>query len=264
MWAMTLRRNWQREELLLALNLYCRLPFGQYHNRNPEIIQLANFMGRTPNAVAMKLSNFASFDSYHQSRGIKGLQNSSQGDRDIWDEFSTNWDELAIQSEMAYMRLSGDETQAILNSFPEPDVAPVAFSGPTEAERSVKVRLGQTFFRKVIMSSYASKCCVCGIPIPELLIASHIIPWHDDANLRVNPHNGLCLCALHDKGFDRGFFTLDEDYRVLIGRTIQQLLPNSALQSGFKAHEGQKISLPDKFIPKQAFLELHRNTYFLG
>src|SRR5690606_22149834 len=33
------RRNWQRHELLLALNLYCKLPFGQYHGRNPEIMR---------------------------------------------------------------------------------------------------------------------------------------------------------------------------------------------------------------------------------
>lgn len=72
-----IRKNWQRDELLLALNLYCKLPFGQYHNRNPEIIQLAGFVNRSPDAVAMKLSNFASFDPYHQARGIKGLANAS-------------------------------------------------------------------------------------------------------------------------------------------------------------------------------------------
>lgn len=261
---MATRRNWQREELLLALNLYCRLPFGQYHNRNPEIIKLAEFIGRTPDAVAMKLSNFASFDPYHQSRGIKGLQNAGQTDRAIWDEFSTNWDELAVESEIAYTQLLGEEMPpSVVASLESKIVETMEFSGSTEAERKVKVRLGQQFFRKVIMTSYASKCCVCGMPIPELLIASHIVPWRDDENSRVNPHNGLCLCTLHDKGFDRGFFTLDEDYKVVIGRTIRQYLPNSAVLSGFKIHEGQVISLPDKFIPKQEFLAIHRENYFL-
>lgn len=71
---MATRRNWQRKELLLALNLYCRLPFGHYHSRNSEIIKLADFIGRTPDAVAMKLSNFASFDPYHQARVLKGYK----------------------------------------------------------------------------------------------------------------------------------------------------------------------------------------------
>ena len=258
------RRNWQREELLVALNLYCRLPFGQYHNRNPEIIKLAGFIGRTPNAVAMKLSNFASFDSYHQSRGIKGLQNAGQADHDIWDEFSTNWDELAVESEIVYAQLSGDEKPSMITRLPELNSEVVTFSGSTETERKVKVRLGQQFFRKVIMTSYSSKCCVCVMPIPELLIASHIIPWRDDETLRVNPHNGLCLCTLHDKGFDRGFFTVGEDYKIVIGKAIRQYLPNSAVHNGFKIYEGQRILLPDKFLPRQDLLEIHRYQYFLG
>jgi putative restriction endonuclease len=184
---MVIRRNWQREELLLALNLYCRLPFGQYHNRNLQIIQLADFIGRTPDAVAMKLSNFASFDPYHQSRGIKGLQNAGQADRTIWDEFSTNWDELAVESEIAYAQLSGEEILPSVVASLEPEIEAIEFSRSTETERKVKVRLGQQFFRKVIMTSYSSKCCICGMPIPELLIASHIIPWRDDENLEVTP-----------------------------------------------------------------------------
>ncbi len=261
---MATRRNWQRRELLLALNLYCRLPFGQYHSGNPEIVKLANFIGRSPNAVAMKLSNFASFDPYHQARGIKGLQNAGQADREIWDEFSANWDDLAVESEIAYAQLSGEEIPSLRIPSPESDIVPIDFSGLTEAERKVKTRLGQQFFRKVIMTSYASKCCVCGMPIPELLIASHIIPWSDDETLRVNPHNGLCLCALHDKGFDRGFFTVAEDYKVVIGQAIRNYLPNASVNSGFKTYEGQTISLPDKFVPKQEFLAVHRKNYFLG
>ena len=249
---------------MLALNLYCRLPFGQYHNRNPEIIKLANLIERSPNAVAMKLSNFASFDPYHQSRGIKGLQNSGQADRDIWDEFSANWDGLAVESEIAYAQVLGEKLPAAALAVLEPDTESTAFSGSTEVERKVKVRLGQQFLRKVIMTSYANKCCVCAMPIPELLIASHIVPWRDDENLRVNPHNGLCLCTLHDKGFDRGFFAVDEDYKIVIGKAIRDYLPNSAVHSGFKIHEGQSISMPDKFITNQEYLAIHRENYFLG
>ena len=187
-----------------------------------------------------------------------------QADRDIWDEFSANWDELGVESEIAYAQLSGVEIQSLITPSPEPNIENVEFSGLTEAERKVKVRLGQQFFRKVIMTSYSSKCCVCGMPIPELLIASHIIPWRDDKHLRVSPHNGLCLCTLHDKGFDRGFFTLAEDYKIVIGEVMRQYLPNSAVHNGFKIYEGQMISLPDKFIPRQEFLAIHRDSYFLG
>ncbi|MCG3171790.1 MAG: hypothetical protein CALGDGBN_03488 [Pseudomonadales bacterium] len=52
--------KWSREQLKLAFHLYCQLPFGRLHSGNPEIIELAAVIGRTPGALAMKLVNFAS------------------------------------------------------------------------------------------------------------------------------------------------------------------------------------------------------------
>lgn len=256
------RRNWQRHELLLALNLYCKLPFGQYHGRNPEIVRLATVIDRTPNAVAMKLSNFASLDPYHQQRGISGLSNTSQADRAIWDEFQQNWTALAIESELAYLELvSSDREENITEAWEEPNLVDVEV---TEAERQVTVRVGQSFFRRVILTSYHQQCCVCGMPVPDMLIASHIIPWRDAKQHRLNPHNGLCLCALHDRGFDRGFVTVGEDYEVIVGNELQLYLPNQAVDNHFKSYHGKLIQLPDKFIPQQELLAVHRENYFRG
>jgi hypothetical protein len=52
-------RGWTRDQQLIALRLYMRLPFGKLHGRNPDIISLAARIGRTPNALAMKACNFA-------------------------------------------------------------------------------------------------------------------------------------------------------------------------------------------------------------
>jgi putative restriction endonuclease len=68
------RRIWTREELILALNLYLKIPFGKIHHQNPDIIHLAGLIDRTSSSVSMRLSNFASVDPFHQRRGIKGLQ----------------------------------------------------------------------------------------------------------------------------------------------------------------------------------------------
>ena len=70
------RKLWSRDELILTLNLYLKLPFGKLHSGTPEIIHLANLMGRT--AGAMRLNNFASVDPYHQRRGIVGLRGCKQ------------------------------------------------------------------------------------------------------------------------------------------------------------------------------------------
>lgn len=261
------RRNWERNELLLALNLYCKLQFGQYHAGNPQIVQLAHFINRTPGAVAMKLVNFASFDPFHQQRGITGLQNTSKADREIWDEFYNNWTALGIESELAYLKLAqsgvSEEESVVVDPLIANALSKAAAQG-TEIERRVKTRIGQSFFRTVILTSYNQQCCVCALPVPEMLIASHIVPWRDAKNQRLNPHNGLCLCALHDSGFDRGFVTVGEDYEFIVGERLNSYLPDVAIETYFIAHRGKQIQLPDKFVPDQEFLSTHREKYFIG
>src|SRR5512136_2878777 len=93
------QKLWTREELILAINLYCKLPFGRLHRLNPEVINLANLIKRTPSSVAYKLVNFASLDPSLKERGIKGASNASNLDKDIWDEFFNNWDVLPYESE---------------------------------------------------------------------------------------------------------------------------------------------------------------------
>src|SRR4051794_12218506 len=99
------QRLWTREELILAINLYCKLPFGRLHQRNPKIIELSNLIERTPGSVAYKLVNFASFDPSLKARGIKGASNASKLDKEIWNEFSSHWDILPYESEKLLARL---------------------------------------------------------------------------------------------------------------------------------------------------------------
>jgi putative restriction endonuclease len=91
--------NWTRDELLAVFALYCRLPFGKLHRGNPDVIEWSERLGRTPSAVAMKLSNFASFDPELQKRGIKGLKNAGRSDRALWDEFETDPERIAFESQ---------------------------------------------------------------------------------------------------------------------------------------------------------------------
>lgn len=96
--------RWTPDQLKLAFHLYCQLPFGKLHSRNSEITELAQLIGRTPSAVAMKLVNFASLDPAITSTGRRGLGNASHADRSVWDEFHANWDGLVEKS--ASLRLS--------------------------------------------------------------------------------------------------------------------------------------------------------------
>ena len=107
----TERRAWLQDELLIVFRLYCRTPFGRLHQRNPEIVELARLIGRTPGAVAMKACNFASLDPQQQARSIKALGNVSRADRELWEAFAHNSEAVAQEAETAYAVLTGKEPE---------------------------------------------------------------------------------------------------------------------------------------------------------
>ncbi|MBW2010865.1 MAG: HNH endonuclease [Deltaproteobacteria bacterium] len=127
-------------------------------------------------------------------------------------------------------------------------------------ESIVKTRVNQSFFRKMILSSYDSRCCITGLPLKELLIASHIIPWAQDSKNRLNPQNGLCLNSLHDKAFDQGFITIDTSYQVVISSEVKKLSPNNV--KIITDYQGVQMVMPCRFMPKQEFLDYHRKNIF--
>lgn len=251
------RRNWTREELILAFNLYCRLPFGRLHRGNPGIIALARRIGRTPSSVAMKACNFASLDPMHRARGVKGLTGASERDRAIWLEFHRNWEKLAYESQWSLLE----------NPAPQPglaeDRAAYLPAGETEKTTAVRVRLVQGFFRESVLSSYRSQCAFCRIQPDQLLNASHIIPWRENVEKRADPTNGLSLCALHDRAFDRGLMTLDEDLRIVVAPELKRTKnPSPVHRAALIDIEGEPLHSPDRFAPDSAALEFHRTRIF--
>jgi putative restriction endonuclease len=68
-----MHRNWTEHELLIVMNLYCRLAFGQCNSRNKLVNEVAGKLARTPGSVSRKLGNIASLDPRHQARGVGGL-----------------------------------------------------------------------------------------------------------------------------------------------------------------------------------------------
>jgi putative restriction endonuclease len=249
--------NWTREQALACFNLYCRIPFGKLHSRNPEIAEFAKIIGRTPSAVAMKLVNFASFDLAHQKRNVKGLANASSLDRAIWEEFEAAPNRIATKSEEAFNGFG--------LSLPDPiEQEPKLPPGPTEKQLTRPMRLVQSFFRRSVLASYGYKCSFCGLEVRSLLNASHIIPWNASEELRADPRNGFCLCVLHDRAFDRGLMSVDADSRLLISKRLKKANPTPVHRVGFLDLEGQRINLPGKFLPDMKSLEYHRARVFVN
>ena len=254
------RTNWTRQQLLLAFKLYCQIPFGKLHSHNLDIIKYGELIGRTPSALAMKLSNIASLDPSITLTGRKGLTNASAADKTMWEEMQTDWELFVVEIQKAENSFGitadgNSETngELVLNEA-------IDYSSSDKAIQST-TRVGQSFFRRSVLSAYNFKCCITGLAVPSLLVASHIVPWLVDEKNRLNPRNGLCLSSLHDKAFDLGLITVTENMTI---RVSPSKIPKDDpfFDTTILAYDGKSILLPDKFRPNEQFLHYHRKHIF--
>lgn len=249
--------KWSKEETILALDLYLKITFSKASKTNKDVIRLANIIGRTPASVAMKVCNLASFDPLIRQRNKSGLSNASKLDRTVFEEYSCNLEELAYQAN----QILRDEYSQIIE-------LPIEFSDLPDGrykESVVKARIGQEYFRRVILNIYHHRCCVTGISLSELLIASHIKPWccSDEHTERTNPSNGLCLNAFHDKAFDRGLITFDDKYGMVVSEKLKNTYMDDNTRTWINSYKGKEIALPDSFKPSKILLEYHNDIIFL-
>ncbi|MBO2584280.1 HNH endonuclease [Shewanella algae] len=252
---MSNQRRWERDELLVAFYLYSHTPFGRISQRNPEIIQIAELMQRSASSLSMKMANIASCDPSITSTGRKGLPGASRADKAMWQEMTQDWETFYLKAYAAHQQLMQSSEPQNVKSAGTDD-----FHG-REREALTKARIGQQVFRNSVLSAYDFRCCITGLDIPELLIASHIVPWSQEPKQRLNPSNGLCLSSLHDAAFDKGLITLNSHLELLLSPKLLTK-ENRYLSDSFERFENQPIRLPNKFAPAEEYLALHRQQIF--
>lgn len=135
--------------------------------------------------------------------------------------------------------------------------------GPSEQIYSAKQRIHQAFFRQVVLSSYEYRCCITGLCLPEVLIASHIIPWSIEENIRTDPSNGLCLSATFDKLFDSGCITFTDDLNLVMSSKLLKK-KDKHIQQQILIYHNKPIYKPKRFLPSQIYLEWHRANIFIA
>ena len=207
-------------------------------------------------SLAMKLTNIASLDPAITSTGRAGLRAASANDRAMWDEMQSDWERFAIESEQAL-----SEVQVRTGLDRETSQDDISDRVGEDRITQTSTRIGQNFFRNAVLSSYNGRCCITGLSLPTLLVASHIIPWRHDITNRVNPRNGLLLSVLHDKAFDSGFITIRDDMTVQVSRK-QNATNDQFFSESIGYYDGKPISLPEKFTPGREFLSHHREYIF--
>ena len=232
---------------MLAIELYCRTPFGRIHSQNKDILKLAAGLDRTAGSVAMKMVNFAALDRTLPQKGLSGY---SKLDEETWSEF------FAAPAEFL------DRVEAVRSVVHDLPFQPPQFPSDAQLETREgedvlvvsKRRRNQDFFRRAVLASYKGRCAVTGISQSDLLIASHIVGWAEDENLRVNPSNGICLNALHDRAFDRKLISFEDDGSIII---FPRLVLDDVNRPFFV---DKKLSLPERFAPSSEYLSRHRDA----
>jgi len=253
------RNLWTHEEMILVLNLYLKLPFGKMDSRNPDVIHLANIIGRTPSAVALRLVNYASYDPQLKQRGISGMAHGGKKCGEYWSEFTGNRERLLFESERILAQREGTTIEKKYGQ--EIRDIPKGIIGETKV-REVKTRVNQMVFRQIVLANYESRCALTGIDLPELLVASHIIPWAENEQERLNPENGICLSSLYDKAFDKGLISFTNDKRVIFSTRLKENVGKEYYAKFFTPIENTTLITPKKYHVNPAFLEWHRDCIF--
>ena len=122
-------------------------------------------------------------------------------------------------------------------------------------------------FRMRVLDAYDARCAVCGQDLrvgdaPLNMEAAHIKPVRDDGPDDIQ--NGLALCSLHHRAFDRGIIGLKEDrqeFRVIVSELIQGISRNSLIDLRNQPLRGPRMPMQ---APNLQFVDHHLTHYFLG
>lgn len=125
-----------------------------------------------------------------------------------------------------------------------------------EREALIKQRVNQDRFRQELLDRYEG-CCLCGVRNQKLLIASHIKPWSkSDQYEKLDADNGLLLCPNHDKLFDAGLISFNDDGEIILS---DKMSPDDRILMNVR--DGDYIDVSEGMA---AYLRYHRENVFLG
>lgn len=121
-------------------------------------------------------------------------------------------------------------------------------------------------FRGLVLTAYEHRCAVCGFELRlgrhDLgLEAAHIM-WYQAGGPDV-VQNGLALCVLHHKLFDRGAFTLAGDGMVQVSELVHG---GSRFEEYLLRFHGGFIREPQssRYLPESRYVDWHRKEVFRG
>jgi putative restriction endonuclease len=247
-------KNWTKGETMMAFALYKLLQTSEHDAKNDDVIRLARSLSRTPAAVALKIQNIAAHDPDGKHRG---LVHGSKYDESIWGDYFKNPDGFLNKClDVMSMRINGHPSESFESLDSEAQSTPVGRDLPLEATQ----RYGQSALRNVLLKNYHARCCLTGIDIKELLVVSHIKPWSvSEPTEKVSASNALLLNAFHDRAFDKGLITINQQLKVVVWDELEHSKLND---KWLYSYEGKRISVPEAGVPDREYVTYHNKNIF--
>ena len=165
---------------------------------------------------------------------------------------------MAAEAAHEYARLAASNGEPLVEDIEE-EILQIP-EGKTRTA-SIQVRVNQWKFRKSILANYTARCCISGLANEVLLNASHIVPWSRDVKNRMNPQNGLCLSALHDRAYDVGLIIVMPDFKVRVSEKLQLQTEDAFMKQSLLRFNNKKILMPVRYGPDPALLESHARRF---
>jgi putative restriction endonuclease len=245
------KRNWKRDEIILALGLYAVTPSAKINSSNKAIQELAKLLGRSTGAVSYKLSNLLELDK-HRQNGPKGFGNFSKADEEVMREFSVKGDVGNLKLDLLHetVRKICDyqfsrfpiefDHQLLRNAF-----ALEEKREGNEISRLVTVRSNQEYFRSSVLANCGSRCAITQCQVSSLLEAAHILPWASSEETRMEISNGLPLIPLFHKAYDQNLIGISPDGLVKVSKKL--------LQSGDELFRSFMAEVEDKKLYMEGY-----------
>lgn len=114
------------------------------------------------------------------------------------------------------------------------------------------------------MHLYNYECAFCRLKVTKALAqnivdGAHIKPFAKFYDNNVG--NGISFCKNHHWAFDKGLFSVDDNFRIIVSDNFQEKSPNAKAMKDFHG-EGLLLPISEKYHPRLEAIQWHRNNVF--
>lgn len=140
-------------------------------------------------------------------------------------------DSGAVPAEAGLLEKLSDDPDSVTQKEIEDDVSAERKYAVSATKRALRA----LDFARRVLSAYEHQCAMCGTQM-RLVEGAHILPvTHLDSNDKT--HNGVALCVLHHRAYDRALVTFDPDLKIHINGSMVEKFKHDSLAGGLTTFE---------------------------